>query len=87
MSQRDDFENDSLREERDAQEIADQYEHLIEFGRAVKQLRAAANMLERNGHFVPGAYQLAENALENLDTVANEEREAIKHMRREKSDD
>lgn len=84
---REDYENENLREERDAEEIADQYDHIVEFGRGVKQLRAAANMLERNGHFVPGAYQLAENALENLDTAANEEREAIKHLRREKSND
>ena len=59
--------------EETAQDIADEHEHIIEFGRAVKQLEEAANILRRNGHWVESAYSKIEAAQENLDIVGQEE--------------
>lgn len=67
--------------ERTAEEIADEHDHMIEFGRAVKQLRDAADTLERNGHVTVGAQETVEDALENINTVGREEMLAAQAMR------
>ena len=68
--------------EETAEDIAEEHEHIIEFGRAVKQLEDAADILRRNGHLTVSALDAIEDAQENLDIVGSEEM-ALDEFRRE----
>ena len=68
--------------EETAEDIAEEHEHIIEFGRAIKQLEEAAADLRRNGHWVEKAEDKIEAAQENLKIVGSEEM-ALADYRRE----
>jgi len=67
----------------DAEEVADEHSEMLEFGRAVVRLEAAAESLRKNGHATVQALELAEDAVDDLETVFDEY-QAIREYERDK---
>lgn len=79
----------SADEDRSPGEIADAHDQILEFGRAVKQLRTAADSLELNSYVSESAYESVEDALEDLDVLVHEQTEEhkyIQHLQRDHPD-
>lgn len=60
--------------------IADENDHLIEFGRAVKSLEQASASLRQNGHETVDALEAAESVIEDLNVCFHEAAERHRIM-------
>lgn len=74
-----------MTENRTAEEIAEEHDHLLEFGQAIKRLRDAAEDLEENGHTTVFAHETPERVNELLKICANEEHEQLERMMERRS--
>lgn len=70
-------------EDRTPEEIADENDQIVEFGRALKKLHYAAEELESNGHLTPEAYSATENVLNNMEILADEQLSDLEEERTE----
>lgn len=61
-------------DERTAEEIADEHDHIVEFGRAMKAMQDTLQYMEAGGSAtMPGVWEAFEVARDNLETATDEE--------------